>query len=535
MTGKAKILVVDDHPKNIEALSELIAAPDVEIHSATDADGALALIAHNDFALALLDVQMPHVSGFELARMVRGVRRYRHLPIIFVTAHSEDREVVFSGYETGAVDLLFKPLDPHAVRTKVRVFVELHLQKQMLREHAEELDRLRVQADAANLAKGAFLANMSHEIRTPLAAVLGFSEMLAQGRYPGNDKQECVDAIRRNSQLLLKLIDDILDLSKIEANRLDLERSPFDMARLLKDIESTLSFKAGEKGVQLRFHVPEGMPLGYVSDQLRIKQVFLNIIGNAIKFSDKGLVEVEVHVEDADDGHDLLRATVRDQGRGMTPEESRRLFRPFVQADSSTRRQYGGSGLGLVISRQIARALQGDLQLVESRLGEGSVFEFTLRLERRPLPSLPQVSAKDAAKTTDFHGRRLLLVDDAPDNLTLLSLYLKPTRAELTFARDGRQAVEAFQQQVPDAILMDVQMPVMDGREATEMIRSLGYTGPIIALTAHAQRSEHAKCRDVGCDDVLVKPVTLERLLGMLRKHLPPMEDNQDLTAPPSP
>lgn len=524
--SKIKILVVDDYRENIEALSQLIAGPDVQIFSAMNANEALELISRHEFGLALLDVQMPVTSGFELAKIIRGVKRYKSLPIIFVTAHQEDSAFIFEGYQAGAVDLLFKPLVPNMVRAKVQMFVELAQQRELLQTHVRELERLRVEADAANTAKSQFLANMSHEIRTPLAAVMGFSDLMARGNQMPEERAKMNAAIQRNGTLLLKLIDDILDLSKIEANRLELEQVKFDMNEIVRDIGSTLSFRAQEKGLQL--HLPP-KPLEaakYVSDPLRIKQVLLNIIGNAIKFTRHGSVAISVEVKrDADgrDGVDRLVFRVVDDGIGLTAEQAERLFQPFQQADRSTQRSFGGSGLGLMISRQIARALGGDVKLIASSPNRGSTFEIRFSLPRAEAES-PEAAPAETDTKTGLRGMKILAVDDSPDNLTLISMYLRDSGAEILLAESGMQAIDEIRNNPNlDVVLMDVQMPGMDGHQTTEEIRKLGFSRTIIALTAHAIRAEHEKCRKSGCDSVLTKPISraglYKALLDVRNQH----------------
>ncbi len=530
---KTKILVVDDYKENIEALSQLIAADDVETYAALTADHALELITQHDFGLALLDVQMPVVSGFDLAKIIRGVKKFRSLPIIFVTAHQQDSAVVFEGYQSGAVDLLFKPLEPNMVRAKVRIFVELAQQRQLLQSHVRELERLRLEAEAANIAKSQFLANMSHEIRTPLAAVMGFAELIARGSSTKEETEECIEAVRRNGKLLLRLIDDILDLSKIEANRLELEHADFDLSEVLHDIQSTLSFRAQERGIALHFNVQNKNQTHYKSDPTRLKQVLLNIIGNGIKFTPSGTVKVDVLIEPENsdsvrhETHDHLTVRVRDQGVGLTAEQAERLFQPFGQADPSTRRHFGGSGLGLVISRQIARAMGGNIRLIESNPNSGSTFEIQLSLERAA-NTTSAIHGHEATKTMSrdggenqisLIGKKILAVDDSPDNLTLISMFLRDSGAVVSFADSGKKAIGEVKETDFDIILMDVQMPGMDGHQATEEIRRLGFSKPIIALTAHAIRSEHDKCRKSGCNSVLTKPITRANLLKGLFEH----------------
>lgn len=524
---KAKILIVDDFPENIRALSELIAADDVEIHSALNAEQALDLITRHDFSLGLFDVQMPGITGFELARLIRGVSHYNSLPIIFVTAHSETSELILEGYETGAVDLLFKPLQPQVVRSKVRVFVELDRQRRLLKEKLDEVERLKLAADSANIAKGHFLANMSHEIRTPLAAVMGFSEMIAKGQLSESEKPEYVSAIKRNGNLLLRLIDDILDFSKIESGSLDIEKIEFDFAELIKDVDSSMSLKAQQKGLVLSFDVDQSAKNWFLGDPTRIKQVLLNVIGNAIKFTPKGAVSVSIKSESQAGMKPAKRLTilVKDEGIGLTEAQASRLFKPFAQADTSTTRRFGGSGLGLTISRRITNQMGGNVELVESVQGKGSTFQISISLEMtksKVVANPVESKTQRTGEIADLSSFKILVVDDLPDNLALINLFLRATRVQLRFAENGEEAVRQTDQEEFDLILMDVQMPGLDGHGATKAMREKGYRKPIIALTAHAMNSEHEKCIKAGCTDVLSKPVTREALIRTIRKFLQP-------------
>lgn len=520
---RTKILIVDDYAENIIALSQLIEDPGIEILSARTGAEALNLLLTHDFALALLDVQMPEMSGFELARLIRGVKRFKNLPIIFVTAHQRDQKFIFEGYGTGAVDLLFKPLDPHVVRSKVRVFVQLDQQNKALLAHSAELERLKVAADTANRAKSQFVANMSHEIRTPLASVLGFSDVLAQNSFSSSEKEECVQAIRRNGQLLLRLVDDILDLSRIEAQKIEFEKLRFDMREVIKDVESAMSLKAEEKGIHLKFHHDIKDPVFYFSDPSRIKQVLLNVIGNAIKFTAFGGVDVSIRRDTAlTRNFETLIFLVEDTGIGLTPQQAERIFEPFSQADASTHRKFGGSGLGLAISKKIALALDGDIQLKESADHQGCAFEISMVLERDPLPvvALPQSLKGLVPEINIMKDKKILVVDDAKDNRVLAQMYLRNTGVQVFSAESGKQAIECVKFELPDVILMDIQMPEMDGYEATREIRALGYRRPIIALTAHAMPEERTKCQEAGCNFVLTKPIKRKTLIEALNSVL---------------
>ncbi len=404
-------------------------------------------------------------------------------------------------------------------------------------DNVVDLKRLRLEAQAAHFAKSQFLANMSHEIRTPLTAVMGFSDLIAQGGLSPQKMDECSSAVRRNGSLLLKLIDDILDLSKIEENCLELEREPVNLAKLLADIDATMTFRARENGVKLNFHISPFKPERFLFDGVRLKQILLNMIGNAIKFSPGGSVRIDVRVErDAFDsnGRRRLIAIVKDNGIGMTTEQRGRLFHPFFQADSSTRRKFGGSGLGLLISREIARASGGDLKLVESEPNKGTVFRIDFMLDgeeendgAKRIGKIPSAMKKPADSTDSvLNGMKILVVDDSTDNLTLIDFYLRDTGVIVAYAENGGQAIDAVKKNDFDLILMDVQMPEMDGHEATRVIRRLGFKKTILALTAHTQREEHDKCFESGCDGILTKPISkaklVERLISGRTEPIPP-------------
>jgi signal transduction histidine kinase len=522
------ILIVDDRPENISALRSLIASEDVRTHSASNADEALEILIQENFGLALLDVQMPVVSGFDLARLIRGVQRYRNLPIIFVTAQAQDQETIFEGYETGAVDVLFKPLNPHTVRSKVRVFVELDRQKRML-------EKLKKDAEAATLAKSRFLANMSHEIRTPLSAVLGFADLIAQGDLQDDERLQFASAVKRNGDLLKRLIDDILDLSKLEANKIEVENIKFDLSELFSDIEKTLTLKASEKGISLRFHQPQLKKRHYRGDPSRLKQILLNLAGNAIKFTSQGSVEISARIQSANSSQDNLKIQVKDSGVGMSKEQAARIFQPFMQADSSTSRKFGGTGLGLSISREIARAMDGNIHLISSQPGVGSIFEASVLLKVEPssLLEAPSDSEIQVSPLPQICRRaKVLVIDDSQDNLILVQMYLKQLNLDLRMVSSGVAALSLIQKEEFDLVLMDIQMPEMDGFETTQKIRAMGFQRPIVALTAFFNTEDLRKCIQSGCDDVLTKPLDRDELVQKLTALLAPQPETEKAANP---
>jgi len=408
---------------------------------------------------------------------------------------------------------------PHEVYT---VFTDITKRKQ-----AEEALLASKAAQAANLAKNQFLAQflamMSHEIRTPLNVIIGFSDLLAnviQDLCPksSNDKiAEYIARIRSNGQLLVHLIDEILDLSKIESGNLQLDKIQIHPSEVISEVCSIMQHKAESKGLLFSIHVEGQLPITCLSDPNRIKQILLNIIGNSIKFTSNGAVNVKVKSSQT---HPKLQIEIADTGIGLTPEQADKLFQPFTQADASIARQYGGTGLGLTISRKLAQALGGDVVLIKSTPGVGSTFEITLPLEDAnyscdPTSLVPEIPvASDISPRLE--GIRVLLAEDMPDNQVLVITSITMAGGSVDLANDGQEAVKKALESHYDIILMDIKMPRMDGYEATAQLRNAGYQGPIVALTAHAMREDIKRCEKAGCNTHLAKPISIDELLELV-------------------
>ncbi len=390
----------------------------------------------------------------------------------------------------------------------------------------EDLAKTRQLAEESRLAKSAFLKNMSHEIRTPLGAILGFSELLRSDEE--SDRQESLEVIHRNSHLLSKVISDIIDLTKVEAGHLEIEKLIFDPRSVFDETLASLQLMAAEKGIGLHAEGLEALPLTMESDPLRIKQILMGIVGNAIKFTERGEVRLQIAAAAEAPGEQKLVILVSDTGRGLRAEEASHLFDVFSQGDESTTRRYGGTGVGLALSRRLARALGGDVMLAESTFGRGSVFKITLdagaavmRLEAAGLePSRgPVRSAGTAAdETSDIAGLKVLIVEDARDNQLLLGRILSREGAVFEIAENGELGVEKALKGSFDIVLMDVQMPVMDGFQAMLRLRKLGYGKPIVALTAHAMREERDRCLTEGFTDHMSKPIDRRKLKELLHR-----------------
>lgn len=379
----------------------------------------------------------------------------------------------------------------------------------------EELKATKVAAEAANRTKSAFLANISHEIRTPLGAVLGFAELMsAENSEP--QRFELYERVKRNGQQLSALINDLLDMSKAEAGRLEIELIDFDFATLINDIEQTFLPLAGEKRISLKFEVANDTPKALRSDPTRIRQILINLLSNALKFTAQhGSVTVSIQANATDK---QLELRVTDSGRGMTDEEQSRLFQPFAQADVSMTRKFGGTGLGLFVSRRLARALGGDMKIEYSELGKGTTFLATIDISQLPaeISPIPKPQMQANANKAALKNMRLLLVDDSVDNRELISIFLKGAGATVVTAENGQAGVDRVEKDQFDVVLMDIQMPVMDGQQAMRELKMRGYAKPVIALTAHAMKEERENSLALGFSGYLTKPVNRAELISTI-------------------
>lgn len=660
---KVNILLVDDRPEGLLALEAVLENPRYNLVTAGSGEEALARVLDYDFAVILMDVQMPGMDGFETVNLIKQRERSKNVPVIFLTAISKELHFVQRGYETGAVDYLFKPFDSTVLISKVAVFADLYLKNQQIREQSEMLrqsevrerarqlallqmeslnryrhladaiphiiwkfqpegtldycnrlwmdfsgmnlekssghgwqagvhpddlaylmrmfndarktnagfelecrllrnldgqfryhmirgtpemlsgvqagawivtatdieDRKRIEQDlikakedslAANEAKSAFLANMSHEIRTPLGIVLGFAELLANSDISLDERRNGLVTVRKNGELLSGLIGDILDLSKIEAGHFPIDISPFALPEFLQNAIQSFQHQANEKGIQFKVTLESPIPVAIQSDPMRLRQILFNLVGNALKFTIQGQIMVSVRMDSLDEGQETLRISVTDQGLGISPEQAGRLFQPFIQADSSTTRRFGGTGLGLSLSRKLAKLLGGDVQLTHSELNKGSTFTITIGTGSlkgvgltHELPAIAKPVVSAPVSDQRLRGISVLVVEDSFENQILVSHFLKKAGAEVALADNGQIGVDKALAGSFDLVLMDIQMPVLDGYQAARLLRSHGYKKPILALTAHALKEERDKCIAAGCNDHLTKPVNREELL----------------------
>jgi len=419
----------------------------------------------------------------------------------------------------GVITLLVTLVGVSISRTRSRAVRLAREMTDSLRVSERRQRELASRAEQANMAKSEFLANMSHEIRTPMTAILGYADILGESERDTSDT-ESIGAIRRAGEHLLMIINDVLDLTKIEAGRLKIETMPTELAPVVQDVMDGFRGLAGTKGVALKLVVTGDLPTHVLTDSVRVRQILINLVGNAIKFTSEGSVTLGIKFE-----NDTLRFRVSDTGIGIEPTQLDRVFDPFEQGDNSPTRQHEGTGLGLAISRKLAAMLGGDLG-AESQPGVGSTFTLTVGAPPAPDTGWTASLGARAPETEQTQDResmtgRILLAEDGPDNQRLITYFLIQAGLEVDVVSNGREALERLNGDIAyDLFITDMQMPVMDGYTATACLREMGNTIPILALTAHAMDGDRERCLEVGCDDYEPKPISRESLMASVGRLL---------------
>lgn len=510
------VLLVDDEKVSLKILSDLL-KDEVDIALAKNGLQALDKIAQVKPDLILMDVLMPGIDGFEVTKKLRADKETESIPVIFITglnsAGEEER-----GLTLGAQDYIHKPFNPEVVKARVATQLKIVRQRQQLQQLSNELTE-------ASAAKSRFLANMSHEIRTPLTSIIGYAEGITQGDFDTEFQRKAVEIIAQNGQHLLNVVNEILDLSKIEANKLEIELIEMDLTVLLSNIESLVKQQAQEKRLDFNIDYQYPLPRTIKSDPTRLKQILLNLINNAIKFTEQG--SVNVVVQRHSDNQLLFR--VEDTGIGLTQEQMDKLFADFTQVDSSVARKYGGTGLGLSIAQSLANKLGGSVS-VESVFNQGSQFTVLIRLEtfedvewiedQQQMSALCDKKRGISKETIPTLQGKVLLAEDHHDNRALFTQLLKRMGLEVTAVENGELAVQESLMDDFDLIFLDIQMPVMDGITAMKMITTTTAPDvPVVALTANAMTTEIEMYLDEGFTSHIGKPIDRRLFINLVEQY----------------
>jgi signal transduction histidine kinase len=547
--SSARILIIDDNEQNRDMLGRRLKSRGYDVVLRDSGVGSEQAIVELGIELVLLDWMMPVRSGHDTLLGVRACEEARHVPVIVVTASAET-DAVYAALEAGANDFVTKPVDLRVLLARMNSQIMLHRAlREVVKSHTNleltvqrrtqqlsdqtkaltaalaELTVAKDAAEAATVAKSQFLANMSHEVRTPLNGVLGMAQVLEMELVDAGQREKA-RTIVETGRSLMALLSDVLDLSKIDACMLEISPVQGDLSKTIDETRRLFETQADQKGLGLTARVEASVPPRLRFDPLRVRQCLSNLVSNAIKFTTSGQIGIVASATSLADGACMVTVQVSDTGIGIASDSLPRLFQAFNQADNSTTRRFGGTGLGLALSRQLARKMGGDVS-VHSQEARGSVFSFTFLAQEAadsdfPEP-IPGPNCAAAMPPRSLRGKKILLVDDNALNRKVIQLFLSPLGSDIVEASDGRQALDRISVEHLDLVLLDVHMPVMDGVEAIKAIRASKAPWsqiPVIALTADAMAGDREKYLALGMTDYHAKPIDKEQLAAQIRQAL---------------
>ncbi len=516
---KDKILVVDDMAINLELIKNVLELEgNFSLVTVSDGKSAILKAKTNYFDLILLDIMMPEMDGYEVCKILKSYPTTKNIPIIFLTALNNPKNIK-KAFQYGAVDYISKPFSIEELTARVHLHISL-------KRTTEELIEAKRNAEAAAEAKAIFLANMSHELRTPMNGIIGMVDILKKTELT-EAQHEYLNIIESSGENLLTIINDILDLSKIEAGHMELESITFPLKDELRRVKNIMQIIADKKRLPIILNIGKDVPAYVKGDPVRLKQIIINLVNNAIKFTEKGSVTISVENQDTKKGKVQLLFKINDSGIGISPEGQKKLFQSFSQVDKSTTRKYGGTGLGLMISRNLTQMMGGEIG-VESIENVGSTFWFYVFLELSDEESYKKQHREENGTNTNktrVHVKlKILLAEDNKINQKVAVLNLNNLGHQVDVANNGKEAVEKVENGDYDLIFMDVQMPKMDGIEACKKIRELEKKSggmkkiPIIAMTANTSKDEREKYVEAGMDDYVSKPFKQKELIALFKK-----------------
>lgn len=511
------LLVLDDKEENIISLSALLSHIDhINIISSTDPNDALKICWKNDISIALVDVQMPDINGFEFVSLLKSNPKTSHITAIMVTAISKEDKYLLKGLESGAVDYLYKPLNPEITIAKVTSFVkQIHIQEEIkqkniaLEESRKELILAKEEAEEARKSKEIFLANMSHEIRTPINGIMGIIHILMDSNL-SDQQREWVTRLNNVSDSLLLIVNDILDISKIDSGMMRIELESFSIKQKLIDISNIFKIKAQNKKLDFELEMDDKLPEFIKSDPLRLQQIIYNFVSNSLKFTEAGKITLKVDVLAQNQNKHRIKFTIIDSGIGIKEESLKKIFLAFEQGDDGITKKFGGTGLGLAIVKRLADLLEGEVTAI-SHFGVGSEFSFEAEFEEaEQYPQSTAVVEENAVQLENFNAVKILVAEDNELNSIMLVHILESWGCIVDTVKNGRQAVDHVNNHDYDLIMMDTHMPIMSGFEAIKAIRKHKEAAksltPIITISASVLEHEQASAYEAGADAVIGKP-----------------------------
>ncbi|MGE0085059.1 MAG: response regulator [Desulfococcaceae bacterium] len=522
------IMIVDDNPQNLHVLEKLLKENSYNVRPALSGTAALNAMKSIRPDLILLDIRMPDPDGYEVCRRIRADESIRDIPVIFISALDAVEDKI-KGFEAGGLDYITKPFQKEEVLARVRTHLTLKKAEDVLKRSNEELERLvslrtaelakeKEKAELANKARTEFLSNVSHEIRTPLNAIIGFSTLL--GETVADEKQkELLAIITSAGNSLLLIINDILDLARIEAGKMDIRSAPINLHNVFMQIEKIFAPGAAGKKLDMTFSVSEKVMKKIFMDEVRLRQCLFNIVGNAVKFTEKGYIRVSADIipsEHDSEKSDLL-IRVEDSGIGISPESHEKIFEAFQQDDGGITRKFGGAGIGLTVAKRLAEMMNGSISL-KSEPGMGSTFTLTFR-ELLNAKTEPESGHHDENEGGSLENMLILVADDIEFNRILMKSHLTNCGMQIIEAENGEKAVHLTKERKPHAILMDIGMPVMDGYEAVRLLKNdeeLKHI-PVIAVSGFASSGERDKAMSAGFAGFLAKPYMKKELILLLK------------------